>query len=98
MRRASEAQARPRPAPGRPGSPAAKDKPGTRVAAPPAPIEAAKPVNNPDEDKPPLVISKVKIKDPVLVFYQQAAPANAVQQLLMDEKTCRCSKLCPWKN
>ena len=39
-----------------------------------------------DDDKPPLVISRIKLKDPVLVFYQQAGPTNAVQQLLMDEK------------
>jgi hypothetical protein len=80
---AANAQAR-RPTPGRPS---AKGKPGTRVVVPPAPIEVAKRVDSPqDEGKPPLVISKVKIKDPVLVFYQQAAPNNAVQQLLMDEK------------
>ena len=91
----AQAQARPRPAPGRPGTPAAKDRPGTRLAAPEAPIEAAKRVNNPNEEKAPLVISKVKIKDPVLVFYQQAAPANAVQQLLMDEKSLPLLKTMP---
>jgi len=70
-----------------PGKSSAKGKPGSRVVVPPAPIETAKRVDSPaDEGKPPLVISKVKIKDPVLVFYQQAAPNNAVQQLLMDEK------------
>lgn len=70
-----------------PGKSSAKGKPGGRVVVPPAPIETAKRVDSPaDEGKPPLVISKVKIKDPVLVFYQQAAPNNAVQQLLMDEK------------
>lgn len=91
----TQAQAR-RPAPGRPGSPAAKGRPGARVAPPPAPIEAAKRIDSPDEDgKAPLVISKVKIKNPVLVFYQQAAPANAVQQLLMDEKSLPLLKTVP---
>ena len=81
----AQAQAR-RPAPGRPPA---------RVAAPPAPMETAKRVDNSDGDKPPLVISKVKIKDPVLVFYQQATPANAVQQLLMDEKNLPLLKTMP---
>ena len=89
---AATAQAR-RPAPGKPG---AKGRPGARVVVPPAPIESAKRVDSPlDEDKPPLVISRVKIKDPVLVFYQQAAPANAVQQLLMDEKNLPLLKTVP---
>jgi hypothetical protein len=39
-----------------------------------------------EEAKPQLIITKVKIKAPVLVFYQQAAPGTAVQQLLMEEK------------
>lgn len=70
-----------------PGKSSVKGKPGTRVMVPSAPIEMARRVDSSeDEGKPPLVISKVKIKDPVLVFYQQAAPNNAVQQLLMDEK------------
>ena len=59
-------------------------------------MEAARRVDNPgEEDKAPLVISKVKIKDPVLVFYQQAAPDNAVQQLLMDEKSLPLLKTIP---
>ena len=91
----AQAQSRPRSAPGRPAPPTAKDRPGTRAAAPPAPIETARRVNNPDDDKPPLVISKVKVKDPVLVFYQQAAPTNAVQQLLMDEKNLPLLKTMP---
>ena len=51
-----------------------------------APVESAKRVDGGADDKPPLIINKIKIKDPVLVYYQQAAPNNAVQQLLMDEK------------
>ena len=53
--------------------------------AAPAPIEAAKRVEEEDA-KPPVIINRIKLKDPVLVFYQQGAPANAVQQLLMEEK------------
>lgn len=55
------------------------------VKPPPAPIEAAKRVEE-VEEHPALVIKKVKLKEPVLVFYQQEGPPNAVQQLLMDEK------------
>ncbi|NML65320.1 hypothetical protein HHL22_08900 [Hymenobacter sp. RP-2-7] len=78
---APRATATPRPAGTRPA--------GTRAPlapkAPPAPIEAAQRVE-PEEVKPPVVIRKVKLQDPVLVFYQQGAPTNAVQQLLMEEK------------
>jgi hypothetical protein len=70
-----------------PSKPAAKGRPAVRVPTPPAIIEPAKRVDSPtDEGKPPLIINKIRIKDPVLVFYQQAAPHNAVQQLLMEEK------------
>lgn len=83
----------PRAAPGA-KAPAARATPaarsgGTRAPqapkAPPAPIEAAKRVEA-EEVKPPVVINKVRLKEPVLVFYQQGAPTNAVQQLLMEEK------------
>jgi hypothetical protein len=87
-----------RPAPGKPmpGKPAAKGRPGGKVAPPPAPIEAAKRIEaSADEDKPPLVINKIKLKDPVLVFYQQAGPTGAVQQLLMDEKSMPLLKNVP---
>ena len=85
-----------RPVPGRPPvpghAPAASHAPARGSSAkpgpkpPPAPIEAAKRVE-PVEEKPTLVINKVKLKEPVLVFYQQGAPSNAVQQLLMEEKS-----------
>ena len=48
-------------------------------------MEAAKRIEEADEQRAP-VINKVRLKDPVLVFYQQGAPPNAVQQLLMEEK------------
>ena len=67
-----------RPTPSRTGA-----KPGPK--APPAPMEDARRIEG-GEDKPALIINKIKLKDPVLVFYQQAAPSTAVQQLLMEEK------------
>lgn len=79
-----------------PGKPAVKGRPGQpRVITPPAPMESAKRIDNADEDKMPLVISKIKLKDPVLVFYQQAGPTNAVQQLLMAEKSMSLLKTTP---
>jgi hypothetical protein len=63
-----------------------KGKPGVRAPLPPPPpVESARRVVE-EEEKPKLYISKIKIKDPVLVYYQQAAPGTAVQQLLMEEK------------
>ncbi|RZK24419.1 MAG: hypothetical protein EOO56_01415 [Hymenobacter sp.] len=69
-----------------PGKAPVKGKPGVKAPLPPPPpVEAARRVLE-EEPKPQLIINKVKIKDPVLVFYQQAAPGTAVQQLLMEEK------------
>lgn len=77
---------KPVPAKSAPGKAPVKGKPGVKTPPPPPPpVEAARRVVE-EEIKPPLIISKVKIKDPVLVFYQQAAPGTAVQQLLMEEK------------
>lgn len=87
-----------RPTPGKPapGKTAPKGRPGARVATPPAPIEEARRVDPAaTEDKPPLVISRIKLKSPVLVFYQQAGAPNAVQQLLMDEKSMELLKTTP---
>jgi hypothetical protein len=87
-----------RPAPGKPtpGKTTSKGRPGAKIAAPPAPMEEAKRVEtSADEDKPPLVINRIKLKDPVLVFYQQAGSTNAVQQLLMDEKSMGLLKTTP---
>jgi hypothetical protein len=78
-----------------PGKSTVKGRPGSKVIVPPAPIESAKRIDNADEDKMPLIISKIKLDDPVLVFYQQAGPLNAVQQLLMDEKNMNLLKTIP---
>lgn len=59
-------------------------KPGQKALVP-APIDAARRVEG-EDDRPALIITKMKLADPVLVFYQAAAPNAAVQQLLMDEK------------
>ena len=69
-----------------PGKPAGRNaaRPGQKVVVP-TPIDDARRVEG-EDDRPPLVITKMKLADPVLVFYQAAAPNTAVQQLLMDEK------------
>ena len=41
----------------------------------------------PDEDAPPsLVVIKLKLKKPVLVYYEEPAPGKTVQQLIMSEE------------
>ena len=66
-------------------------KNGPRKA--PTPIEDARRVE--DDDHPLLLIQEVKIENPVLVFYQQGAPTNAVEQLLMSEKALALLKTVP---
>jgi hypothetical protein len=94
---ASAQTRRPVPSKGAPskGTSTSKSRPtpSTRPAPGP-PVEAAKRVVE-EEEKPPLIISKIKVKDPVLVFYQQAAPNSVVQQLLMDEKNLDLLKTMP---
>ncbi|GAA4355422.1 hypothetical protein GCM10023185_18240 [Hymenobacter saemangeumensis] len=41
---------------------------------------------NADEDAPPIIVSKTKLKNPVIVYYEQAPPGKVVQQLIMDEE------------
>ena len=78
-----------------PGKAPVKGKPGVKAPPPPPPpVEAAKRVVE-EEAKPQVYISKIKIKEPVLVFYQQAAPGTAVQQLLMEEKNLPLLKTTP---
>lgn len=82
------AQSRPgsrKPAPkssGKPGS-------GSRTVVKPPPIYA--PIrterDNELEDKAmPLMVGKLKIKKPVLVYYEEPAPGKSVQQLIMAEE------------
>jgi hypothetical protein len=78
-----------------PGKAPVKGRPGVKAPPPPPPpVEAAKRVLE-EEAKPQVYISKIKIKEPVLVFYQQAAPGTAVQQLLMEEKNLPLLKTTP---
>ena len=39
-----------------------------------------------EEAPPPMVVSKLKLKKPVLVYYEEPAPGKAVQQLIMAEE------------
>jgi hypothetical protein len=78
-----------------PGKAPVKGRPGVKPPPPPPPpVETAKRVVE-EEAKPQVYISKIKIKEPVLVFYQQAAPGTAVQQLLMEEKNLPLLKTTP---
>lgn len=75
----------------RPGSrkPAPKSAPGARgVVKPPpvyTPITTQRATDT--EDAPvPLVVSKMKLKKPVLVYYEEPAPGKSVQQLILSEE------------
>jgi hypothetical protein len=77
-----------KPTPGAKPAPGAKPNTATKNAPKPPPVytpivtqQAA------DEDTPPpMVVSKIKLKKPVLVYYQEPAPGKAVQQLVMAEE------------
>lgn len=63
--------------------------PGAKGASKPpptyAPILTQRAADNEDA-LPMLVVSKVKIKKPVLVYYEEPAPGKSVQQLIMAEE------------
>lgn len=66
-----------------------KPTPGVKEAPKLPPVYA--PIVTPragdrEEAPPPLVVSKIKIKKPVLVYYSEAAPGKSVQQLIMAEE------------
>ena len=92
----AQAQTR-RPVPGKPGtSKAGTSRPSASKPGPgkaPAPIEDARRVA--DDDRPTLFIQEMKLENPVLVFYQKGAPDNAVEQLLMSEKSLGLLKTMP---
>ena len=50
-----------------------------------APIVIQK-VSGNEDGLPPVVVNKVKLKNPVLVYYQEPAPGKVVQQLIMAEE------------
>lgn len=82
------------PAPAQTRRPVSRPAPTGQPVAAPAPLDAPRQVN-PGDDRPPLVISKLRLKNPVLVFYQQATPSKVVQQLLMEEKSLGLLKTVP---
>lgn len=85
--------------------PAARPVGGARVgtpsavSAPPAPIAPAVVVRDApsetDATKPRPVISRVKLRDPVLVYYRPAAPSAVQQQLVMPAKELPLLKFMP---
>lgn len=40
---------------------------------------------DPDDDVPPIIVSRLRMKNPIIVYYEQAPPGKAVQQLIMEE-------------
>ena len=85
---ASLAQSR-RPGKGKPTPGKTKGKSAPKVFAPLSPITNGAEANGDDEGAAKAkaaIIRKVKIDNPVLVFYHQASPGQAAQQLVMDEE------------
>jgi hypothetical protein len=68
----------------------AKGQTGTSKNAPkPPPVYAPIVIQKGAESEdgpPPMVVNKVKLKKPVLVYYQEPAPGKVVQQLIMSEE------------
>ena len=67
-----------------------KGKAGTAKGAPkPPPVYAPimiQKASDSDDAAPPIVVNKVKLKKPILVYYQEPAPGKVVQQLIMSEE------------
>jgi hypothetical protein len=69
--------------------PAGKPAPATKNAPKPPPVYTPIVTQRATDDEdapPPMVFSKVKLKKPVLVYYQEPAPGKSVQQLVMSEE------------
>ncbi|HEX8328196.1 MAG TPA: hypothetical protein VF629_11695 [Hymenobacter sp.] len=66
----------------------AKPAPGTKGAPKPPPVYSPITTQRADEEeaRPALVVGKVKLKKPVLVYYEEPAPGKSVQQLIMSEE------------
>ena len=69
--------------------PAPKSTPGARGAVKPPPVYT--PITtqraSDTENAPlPMAVSKMKLKKPVLVYYEEPAPGKTVQQLIMSEE------------
>ncbi|GAB3845565.1 hypothetical protein GCM10028822_04180 [Hymenobacter terrigena] len=82
------AQSRPgshKPAPKSAGKPA----PGARGVVKPPPVYTPITIQHATDNEdapPPIVVSKLKLKKPVLVYYEEPAPGKTVQQLIMSEE------------
>ncbi|MBU6122128.1 hypothetical protein [Hymenobacter siberiensis] len=75
----------------RPGSrkPAPKPAPGARGVVKPPPVYTpitTQRVSDTEDAPTPLVVSKMKLKKPVLVYYEEPAPGKSVQQLILSEE------------
>jgi hypothetical protein len=81
------AQSRPgvrKPAPKGKGKPS----PATKGAVKPPPVYAPITTQRADEEAPAVAaaVGKIKLKKPVLVYYEEPAPGKSVQQLIMSEE------------
>ncbi|MBF9222346.1 hypothetical protein [Hymenobacter ruricola] len=66
-----------------------KQPAGTKGAPKPPPVYSPIQTGAGGDDEPaalPTVVSKVKLKKPVLVYYEEPAPGKSVQQLIMSEE------------
>ncbi|MFC6225951.1 hypothetical protein ACFP2F_22085 [Hymenobacter artigasi] len=75
----------------RPGSrkPAPKPAPGARGVVKPPPVYTpitTQRASDTDDAPTPMVVSKLKLKKPVLVYYEEPAPGKSVQQLILSEE------------
>ncbi|MBF9237964.1 hypothetical protein I2I05_11220 [Hymenobacter sp. BT683] len=60
---------------------------GAKSKRPPSAYSAGqKPAGGDDDGAPEVFVGKIKLKKPVLVYYEQAAPGKSVQQLIMAEE------------
>jgi hypothetical protein len=69
--------------------PAGKPAPATKNAPKPPPVYTpivTQHTNDEEDTPPPMVVGKIKLKKPVLVYYQEPAPGKSVQQLVMSEE------------
>ena len=82
------AQSRPGPRKPVPKGPArGKAGPGSKNAPKPPPVYTTISTPGADEEaRPAVLMSKIKLKKPVLVYYEEAAPGKVVQQLIMAEE------------
>lgn len=68
--------------------PRSKAAPSTRGAPKPPPVYTPIVTQRAggEDAPPPLIMSKIKLKKPVLVYYEEPAPGQSVQQLIMAEE------------